>query len=153
MATQYTAGLSAGQVLTAATMNSIGAVPEAYTPVWTATTTNPAIGNGSISGEYFRIQKLVVGSIFILCGSTTTYGSGDYRFSVPITATGDFVSPVYGQILDASAGYPAYVGMGIWVTTTTFEFRTHGATVAKATTPITLATSDQLRFTFIYEAA
>jgi len=56
MATQYTAGLSAGQILTAATMNSIGAVWETYTPTYTATsgtlttvTTNAA--------RWARLQK------------------------------------------------------------------------------------------------
>jgi len=41
MATQYTAGLTAGQVLTAATMNQIGAAWETWTPALTASNTNP----------------------------------------------------------------------------------------------------------------
>ena len=153
MATQYTAGLSAGQILTAATMNQIGATMATYTPAWTGSTTNPVIGNGSISGQYFQIQKLIVGQIFIVCGSTTTYGSGTYRFSVPVAMTGNNTMMSYGQILDASAGYVGYTGSGIYLSSTTFEFRTHAAAAFSPTVPVTLAASDQIRIQFIYEAS
>lgn len=155
MATQYTAGLSAGQVLTAATMNSIGATGNSYTPAWTGSTTNPVIGNGSISGNYVQINKWVVGQIFIVCGSTTTYGSGFYRFSVPVNISANASTIAYLQLLDASAGFVAYLGMGIPVTPggTTVEFRTHGAGTFTPTVPITLANTDQIRIQFIYEAA
>ena len=155
MATQYTAGLSSGQVLTAATMNSVGAASETYTPAWTASTTNPVIGNGSISGIYQRINKLIVGQIFIVCGSTTTYGTGFYRFSVPFAIGNNNVTMANLQLLDGSAGYAAYIGMGIPVTPggTTVEFRTHGAGTFTPTVPITLGNTDQIRVQFIYEAA
>lgn len=157
MATQYTAGLSAGQVLTAATMNQIGAVGNAYTPAWTATTTNPVINNGSITGQWQQINKLVVGNIWIVVGSTTNIGSGFYRFSVPlaINANQFFVGSV--QILDNSAGYTAYIGAGLPVTSggTTIEFRTHGAGTFTNAVPVPggLANGDQIRIQFVYEAA
>jgi len=155
MATQYTAGLSSGQVLTAATMNSIGATGNSYTPAWTASTTNPVIGNGSISGNYQQINKWVVGQIFIICGSTTTYGSGFYRFSVPVNISVNASTMAYLQLLDGSAGYSAYIGMGIPVISggNTIEFRTHGAGTFTPTVPITMANTDQIRIQFIYEAA
>lgn len=56
----------------------------AYTPAWTAATTNPTIGNGNISGRYQRIGKIVTGTISIAIGSTTTVGSGQYYFSLPV---------------------------------------------------------------------
>ena len=154
MATQYTAGLSSGQVLTAATMNSIGAAWETYVPAWTGSTTNPAIGNGFIEGLYCRIQKLVIVTGYIIPGSTTTYGSGTYRISLPITAKSSNGSMGYAAVFDASAGYIAYSGIGSQVTTSTIEFRLGNATgIFSPTVPITLANADQLRFTLVYEAA
>lgn len=157
MATQYTAGLSAGQVLTAATMNQIGAVGNFYTPAWTASTTNPVINNGSISGWWQQIQKLVVGNIWIVVGSTTNVGVGFYRFSVPLAINANqwFVGNL--QILDNSAGFTAYIGAGLPVTSggTTIEFRTHGAGTFTNAAPLPggLANGDQIRIQFIYEAA
>lgn len=85
MATQYTAGLSVGQVLTAATMNSIGAAWETWTPTYSAS------GGGTITtmttnlARYARIQKIV----FVELDCTVTNagtGTGFLTFTLPITA-------------------------------------------------------------------
>jgi hypothetical protein len=84
MATQYTAGLTTGQVLTAATMNSIGAAWETWTPTITAsvgtfttTTVNTA--------QFGRINKIVFGKLDV---SIVTVGTaaGALQFTLPITA-------------------------------------------------------------------
>jgi hypothetical protein len=84
MATQYTAGLTTGQVLTAATMNEIGAAWETWTPTYSATvgafttiTTNLA--------RYARIQKIVVARIDATITAIGTAG-GNMQFTIPITA-------------------------------------------------------------------
>jgi hypothetical protein len=155
MATQWTAGTTSGQILTAATLNTIGAAWELWTPVWTATTTNPVIGNGYIEGRYCRINKTVIASGLIITGSTTTYGSGDYRISLPITARSTNAAMGYVTLYDASAGYIGYSDvMIISTTTTTLETRIGNAQgIFSPTVPVTLANADQVRFTFIYEAA
>lgn len=73
-----------------------------YTPTWTAATTNPVIGNGTIAGRYYKTGHLVCFSIYILGGSTTTGGSGIYALSLPVTplATGNYVVGSYSGILD-----------------------------------------------------
>lgn len=58
MATQYTAGLSAGQVLTAGTMNSIGAAWETYTP--TVTSNSGTLTSYTASGRWCQIQKTLI---------------------------------------------------------------------------------------------
>jgi hypothetical protein len=57
-----------------------------FTPTWTATTTNPVIGNGTLTGKYIKIGKTVIAQYRFVAGSTTTFGSGNYRFSLPINA-------------------------------------------------------------------
>lgn len=59
---------------------------QSYTVNWTAATTNPSIGNGTKAGRYTIIGKLCICSIKIEMGSTTTYGSGDWAFSIPVNA-------------------------------------------------------------------
>lgn len=155
MATQWTAGLSDGNILTAAQLNTIGATGNAYTPTWTASTTNPVINNGTISGNWVRVNKWIFGQIFIVVGSTTNVGSGFYRFSVPVAISGNNNLCADLHLLDGSAGFTAYNGFGIPVTPggTLVEFRTHGAGTFTQAVPIPLGNTDQIRIRFFYEAA
>lgn len=57
-----------------------------YTPSWNATSTSPGLGNGAISGRYTSVGKLVTGQIRLVTGSTTTFGAGAWRFSLPVPA-------------------------------------------------------------------
>lgn len=57
-----------------------------YTPAWTAATTNPAIGDGTITGKYAIVGKTCHFTMLVQFGSTTTYGSGSYTFTYPVKA-------------------------------------------------------------------
>lgn len=157
MATQWTANVSTGQILTASKLQEIGASGNLYTPAWTASTTNPVINNGSISGNWVQINKWIFGQIFIVVGSTTNVGSGFYRFSVPVAISGNTNLCADLHLLDGSAGYVAYNGFGIPVTPggTLIEFRTHGAGTFTNAVPLPggLGNTDQIRIRFFYEAA
>lgn len=58
----------------------------AYTPTWTAATTAPSIGNGSLTGRYMQAGKTVDFAITLSMGSTTSFGSGAWAFSLPVTS-------------------------------------------------------------------
>lgn len=76
-----------------------------YTPSWTASSVNPAIGNGSITGGYMRVGKTIDFKIRIAIGSTTTTGTGNYRFSLPVAAAGGLNYPILCVgILRSAAG-------------------------------------------------
>jgi hypothetical protein len=85
----------AGELVTATHLNAeirdpLEGIQEpwtAYTPVWTAITTNPTIGNGSLVGAYHRIGKTAWFRIMLTGGSTTNWGSGRYQFTLPVTET------------------------------------------------------------------
>jgi len=160
MATQYTAGLTAGQVLTAATMNQIGAAWETFTPTWTAAITNPVIGNGTIKGRYAQIQKVVIAQYWITTGSTTTYGNGKYFLSLPITAATTLDSyPAIGNgyIMDASAASSHVVASHVDNSSTTrFGLKFTGAGSfgdVTNTVPFTFATGDQITASIIYQGS
>lgn len=73
-----------------------------YSPTWTAATTNPVIGNGTLSGAYAVIGKTCHFRILMNSGTTTTYGSGVYTFTLPVTASAaSGVAGAYGQALSA----------------------------------------------------
>jgi hypothetical protein len=83
-----------GETVTAAYMNteirdqfnSMFAAYTAYTPTWTAVTTNPSLGNGTLVGQYMKIGRICLITWQLTMGSTTTYGSGSWRMSLPFTA-------------------------------------------------------------------
>ena len=141
MATQYTGGLSAGQILTAATMNSIGAVWETFTPnfrpetgVWFVAPTN--------AGRYGRIGKLVYGSGQINITSSGS-GGGNVIFDLPVTA---------------KQGNPYSIGTGreANLTGNTFNVITSSTTVGQVIFYNNGATANgnyNYSFFFIYEAA
>lgn len=156
MATQYTAGLTAGQILTAATMNQIGAVWETWTPALTASTTNPTLGTGSvITGRYARIQKTVFGNVTILFGSAgVAAGTGFYFVSLPITAQSATPPVGSGWMLDSSASLLRQIEVTLDSTTRVALWLDNTTNFAvAATNPWTWAANDQIRFQFTYEAA
>ncbi len=83
-----------GNKITAALLNSdvrddVNAfdADDSYTPSWTAATTNPVIGNGTIVGAFTQVQKRVFWRVLITMGSTTTYGTGNWQISLPVAAS------------------------------------------------------------------
>ena len=151
MATQYTAGLTSGQILTAATMNQLGAASETFTPTIVGNTSGSVtIGNGTLSGTYFRIQKLIVATYTLTWGSTTTTNCvGLWLFSVPI---GNAVrGNAFGRILDAGNTY--YRVTGLDGSNKMVLQATDTGSEVQNTIPMTWATNDFLTCTFVYETS
>jgi hypothetical protein len=67
---------------TATGLNWLGA-SISYTPTWTATTTNPTLGNGTLTGSYMQVGNLIAFTISLEFGSTTSGGTGNWRFALP----------------------------------------------------------------------
>lgn len=86
----------------------------AYTPTWTAATTAPSVGNGSLVAAYRYIgDKTIAVRIFLTVGSTTSGGAGAWGFSLPSGLSG--VAGVE-QAIAAKAYLAAganYVGIGL----------------------------------------
>lgn len=55
----------------------------AYTPGWTASGTAPAIGDGTLRGAYLLDGKVLRGRFELIVGTTTTFGTGEWRFGLP----------------------------------------------------------------------
>lgn len=85
MATQYTAGLAQGQVLTAAIMNQIGAAWETWTPTFTPT--SGTITTAALTrARYCQIQKLVIARFEYAITTAGTAAGAFLDFTLPITA-------------------------------------------------------------------
>lgn len=154
-----------GEVVTAALLNtevrdqfnSLFGAWTAYTPTWTAATTNPVLGNGTLVGRYMKIGRVVVAHINLTTGSTTTYGSGNYTFSLPVQAANAGASYIGGAHLigtDRWTGQmvisPNAVNTGPFFPISSTNTR---ADQQNPTRPETLASGAQVRMTMVYESA
>ena len=146
------------QLEVVAVETTLGANPftwTAYTPSWTAVTTNPSIGNGTLSGRYVQIGKTVIGTIKLAMGSTTTYGSGAWSFSLPKTSAAQG-GRYGGQWMAEDIGTKIYTGTLFIldnVSTVSIFVRDEAVNYLSNTTTHTWASGDYLFISFIYEAA
>lgn len=129
-----------------------------YTPSWTATGTAPAIGNGQLLGKWQQIGKSIDVQINVIPGSTTTFGTGSYSFSVPvasdstpaITAIGGAYLLGTDHWIGVTVISPGASAITIQLPISTTNPRT---TAMTNTSPETFANASQLRLTVRYEAA
>lgn len=69
-----------------------------YAPGW-----NGTVGNGTISARYTRLAgRLIVFTILLTWGSTTTAPGAQWQFSIPVAAARNFVGAA--SVFDSSAG-------------------------------------------------
>ncbi|MEU1559521.1 hypothetical protein ABZ504_03245 [Streptomyces mirabilis] len=155
-----------GEVVSAAIMNqeirdqfnSMFAAWTAYTPSWTSSGTAPALGNGTILGRYMKFGRTVVCHINLVTGSTSTYGTGAYNFSLPFTSANAGASYVGSAHLLGSLRWVGEIVISpntsscsafmpkLSTTNGQVDFLT-------AAQPETLAAGAQVRLTFVYESA
>ncbi len=84
-----------------------------YVPVWTASGTNPVINNGTIEGWYIVIGKTCFVRGNISMGSTTTFGTGEWYVSMPVTAVhADAILMTVTLLDNGSAWYNAIMAGG-----------------------------------------
>lgn len=128
-----------------------------YTPVWTASTTNPVLGNGTLTGRYSKFGRDVRFHINLVCGSTTTYGSGSYSFTLPPFTSANLGASMIGnaQLLGANRWNGQIVVSTATTVINTFfppsqtdcrlAFHSQGV-------PETMANTTQVRITGVYES-
>jgi len=143
----------AGNVLTAAELNSIGEATS-FTPTFN----NLTIGNGTVTGTYMQVNDVVWGTVRLVFGSTTSV-TGTIQPALPVTASYVALQNI-GQGIATDAGTANYVIFPIQISATNVAINaevssgTYGAlTSAGASVPFTWTTSDVLCFDFIYRAA
>lgn len=130
--------------------NKVTFYGSAFTPTWTGSGSNPSLGNGTLTGLYDRNDRHVTVTVDLTIGSTTTLGTGEYSFGLPLQAVSgrSFV----GSAWLSDAGTAFYVGTVLVVagSTTAQVYFNAGASAMSPTVPIALANGDRLRFQITY---
>lgn len=123
-----------------------------YTPVWTTSGTAPSLGNGTLTGAFVSAGKYTTFRLRLLAGSTTTFGTGDFRFTYPVAA-GNAANPdLSGYVLRTGPVYRGIIGVAFG----TSSFRMIGSAgdaLVTGTSPLTFANGDDLNIGGTYEAA
>lgn len=123
-----------------------------YDVEWTAASTQPAIGNGSLLGRYSRSRNTIFLTVKLLVGSTTTKGTGAWTFSAP---PGNIPSIVgangMGEAIDTSTSNIYMTGASVDETGLISPFNDSG--FFSTSVPFTWATGDTLRVSALYDVA
>jgi hypothetical protein len=133
-----------------------------YTPVLTASVTNPTIGNGSITGRYTYTGATIYGEIRIIAGVTGfNRGEGVYTISLPSNGVIENYQPV-GQVVMRDEGPGVtYFGTAIFNNDNAgqLELFIHGQVAQydegfaiTHTTPFLYSSNDKILIQFTYEA-
>jgi hypothetical protein len=134
----------------------------AYTPAWTSTGSAPAIGNSTTSAGYIQVGELVRVHGQIKFGSSASYGTGTYSFSLPVSASAAAFSTaihLHGSALcydnNTGNGMLAVVRIATATTIRLHYPATYGGTLTEvqATGPFTWAQDDVVSWELCYEAA
>lgn len=145
---------TAGAVLTATQLNSIGEAATTFTPTWT----NYTRGNGTTIAYYTQVNKLVYVYVRETLGTTSSV-TGVLRMTLPVTAARAQSVPIAVCNLN-DTGTAAYGGIVQAISTTQVEFRTLNVagtyptqTNTSGTVPFTWTSTDFFESAWIYEAA
>lgn len=131
-----------------------------YAPTWGAASVSPNIGNGVITGRYFKVGRTIVTQIGLTLGSSTTTGTGDWSFTVPIisanlTGLGQYFWT--GAVHMIRQGAARYNGVALLGTNTSNLAITvpnsGGDYIVQGNFPATWAATDFFNISIVYESA
>lgn len=130
-----------------------------YTPTWSSSAVAPVRNNGTLVAAYRQNLKSVEFYINLTMGSTTTYGSGTWRFTLPVTPKSGIRWMFGGGARDESAAGD-YGVRAWWQSSASALILGTPATTAgdsdrgvAATSPFAWANTDVLHINGTYEAA
>lgn len=122
-----------------------------------------ALGNGTSKSRYLKVGRLVVCQLHLEFGSTTTFGSGAFMFTLPINRlAGEGLNQNYGsaRLIDvgSAAPYEAQIKNSSNAGNATLHAIDTAVSYGRlsavtSTVPFTWALSDVVTASFIYEAA
>lgn len=121
-----------------------------YTPTLTTVTTGTTLGNATITGKFSRQGSTITASAKFTAGSTTVFGTGQVRMTLPGARVSTTTYGGNWTLFDVSAGvfYEGTLQFQSASDQVAFIRDTSGAVTP--TSPATLATGDILELTVTY---
>lgn len=122
--------------------------------VFSATVTPPTKGNSVYNAHYRRPAGAdwCIVRVFIAIGSTFSAGSGTYSWSLPFTASSAWGGSI-GALYVFDSGVAPRGGGIVKLESTTTMTGVMGTSAITHNSPNTWGTSDEIKFTVVYETA
>lgn len=155
-------GLATGSTITdnsTATGNNVNEVHDGYyTPSmqWKGDTTDPVIGNGSITTRVYRSGRKLKVDVALAIGSTTTFGSGAWYFQLPAPFNSWVAKAgVVGTARIFDSGTTYYAGIPVMSAGSgrIYLWLDNSSSNVNPAAPMTWANGDTLTFSIEYEIA
>ena len=125
-----------------------------YTVSWTSSGTSPTIGNGTLTGFYTTVGKTVFVRVKLAFGTTTSGGTGDWRFSLPVNAQSTDGIQFACSILDNGNNWYTAIVNGTYtgaVDKSSIITTASPSVAIGSTSPFTWGNLDSLQFNGSYE--
>lgn len=120
-----------------------------YTPAWASSGTQPAISNGTLTGKYIIENSKVTVYISQSMGGSTTFGTGTYKWSLPLAVVNETLG--YAYALDSGTAYHLGIaGMKPAEASQVQVYPEAGASPWAQTIPQTWASSDTAQIVYPY---
>jgi hypothetical protein len=145
-----------GNVYAGGELYVTGTAWTSYNPSWTASGTAPVLGDGQLTGKYKQIGKTVFVRVHLVLGSSTTTGTGNWRFSLPVAAAASDGVVMPATYLDNTVNWHIGVVTCEYDGSTAYVVPLKGTSpsgAVNATDPFTWGTGDALTFNGSYEIA
>jgi len=123
-----------------------------YAPTWASSGTQPALVDGTLTAHYLQVGKWVYYTGQLLIGASTTFGTGTYTMSLPVTSASSELYVGACLVFDNSVSTAQNPGVARMNGTTQLRFYGSNGQVG-ATAPMTFAVNDRLIWTALYEGA
>jgi hypothetical protein len=134
------------------TLNDRIVFQESYIPTWTTSGTQPVLGNGTLTGRYVLSGRICTVHVELIAGLTTTFGTGQFQFSLPFAAFSGGLRPNgIGRISDTGTAFfvgLVEVGPG---SSNAVLYSNNSPNLVQHNSPFTWASGDALRFSITYE--
>jgi hypothetical protein len=129
-----------------------------YTPAWTTDGgTQPVLNNGTITGAYKQIGKTVFVRVKLNAGTTTTFGTGAFQFSLPVSASSPDGIQFPCSMLDNGIHWYQGIVNGTYTGATNksaiiYPNTSGWSDAVTSTSPFTWGSADSLQFNGSYES-
>lgn len=131
---------------------SVGNTWATYAVSWTSSGTAPAIGNGTLTGRYRYIGfKLIIVEVFLQAGTTTTFGTGVFFFSLPVNPTGGSIQSSRGAATILDFGIQEYGVLTKIEASNVLRLVIPAGGSVSGTSPFGLGNTDSISAQIIYE--
>jgi hypothetical protein len=133
-----------------------------YAPTWSSSGTQPALGNGSLTGRYVNIGATIIGEIRLQAGVVGfNRGSGVYYLSLPTLGVYDNLQPVGSVVMRDEGPSVTYFGTALFNSNNgeRLELFMHTqvasfdqGSAATSDTPFLFSSNDRMLLQFQYES-